>query len=201
MTSGVPCPFETTAPRTPSWRASRMMAAAHSAVIRGSLYVLVITGAPVLAHSSRISSGVTSWILRLASGSPPSRDREPACEVSQFWHQRHRNEHPSIPNETVGRPGRTWKKGFFSIGSHCAPATYPHGTRSFPPELNRTLQTPACPSKMGQQCPHAVHRIRRSSRRSQSTPSRVFSASRAASVGICHHDTPPRIARRDDYFP
>ena len=40
-----------------------------------------------------------------------------ACEISQFWHQRQWKLQPAVPSERADAPGRTWKNGFFSIGS------------------------------------------------------------------------------------
>src|SRR5262245_32437655 len=78
------------------------------------------------------------------------------------------------------------------MGSHCTPPTYPQGTYSVPPRLKRTLQTPGCPSGMGQQCPQAKQRTRSRSSFSYSSPSRVCWSTISRSVGMMYylHFTP-----------
>ena len=48
-----------------------------------------------------------------------------ACEISQFWQNRQRMLQPGVAREKAVRPGRTWKNGFFSMGSTWTEAIWP----------------------------------------------------------------------------
>ena len=78
----------------------------------GSLYVETTVGAPHSTASRERPSAVTSRGAATASGSRTD------CDVNQFWQYAQCRSQPSIPNESASEPGRAWKKGFFSIGSH-----------------------------------------------------------------------------------
>ena len=71
-----------------------------------------------------------------------------------------------MPNESALAPGSAWKKGFFSTGSSCRPATYPNGTLSVPASLKRTRQMPSRPGGITQRWPQAKQRTRPFSSRS-----------------------------------
>src|SRR5437773_2078474 len=62
-----------------------------------------------------------------------------------------------MPKVSASLPGRTWKNGFFSIGSHASTPTYPCGTSSVPSTLKRTRQTPSRPGLTRQRWPQAKH--------------------------------------------
>jgi hypothetical protein len=46
-----------------------------------------------------------------------------ACDVTQFWQYGQWKSQPSMPKVSASDPGSTWKKGFFSTGSHCRAPT------------------------------------------------------------------------------
>src|SRR5947207_3494680 len=83
-----------------------------------------------------------------------------------------------MPKVSASDPGKTWKNGFFSIGSHASAPTYPCGTRSVPLSLNRTRQTPSRPGRTTHRCPHAKHCTAPSGLRS-------ISASAAGTLYLC----------------
>jgi len=88
-----------------------------------------------------------------SSGSIRSAGRNPACRSCKPASRAARGRRASSRSGRTGRRPRT------------------PGDTQLPPELKRTLQTPGCPSKIGQRWPQAVQRMRRSSSGSHSTPS------------------------------
>ena len=110
-------PLEMNAVFRPAGRAALNTSTAHSAVISGSLYEDPTMRAPWRTARPTSSSGVTS------RGMTPAVSSRSACEVSQFWQYPQWKSQPSMPNVSVSLPGRQWKKGFFSVGSHCKAAT------------------------------------------------------------------------------
>lgn len=73
--------------------------------------------APVLTARRTKSSGLTIFT------GLPAFETLKACEISQFWQYGQCRSHPSIPKVSASVPGKTWKNGFFSIGSDCRAAT------------------------------------------------------------------------------
>jgi hypothetical protein len=46
-----------------------------------------------------------------------------AWDVTQFWQYEQCRSQPSMPKLYASAPGRAWKNGFFSMGSHWTPPT------------------------------------------------------------------------------
>jgi hypothetical protein len=114
----------------------------------------------------------------------PAVSSRSACDVSQFWQYPQWKSQPSIPNVSVSLPGRQWKNGFFSVGSHCSAATYPAGANSVPSLLKRTLQMPRRPGFTRQRWPHAKQRTAPPASCSINSASRTRVSSACAS-GAC----------------